>query len=44
VRNLLSAQEDAVTVEGAERDGLEDEQIEGALQKIESGGYVRLLL
>ena len=36
--NLLNAQQNAVTVQGTERDGLEDEQIERALQKIQPGG------
>jgi len=38
-RDLLNAEEDAVAVELAERDGFEDEKVEGALEEI--GGLLR---
>jgi hypothetical protein len=38
-RDLLDAQQHAVAVQGAERDGLEDEHVERAGQQVSAGGH-----
>jgi hypothetical protein len=35
-RNLLDTQQHAIPMKGSERDGFEDEEIEGTLQEVET--------
>ena len=38
-RDLLDAQQDSVAAQGCERHGLQDQDIEGALQHVEAFGH-----